>query len=715
MSILRKVLSKPQISEEDHNARESLELMYNISRELASALDLRTVLHRVLFLAMKNVGANSGSIIVLDANGQPVESALMTGGQIHDQTTQQLRITFERGLAGWVVRNNQAALIADTSRDERWLRRPDDDSSRTGSKSAVSAPIAARDQLIGVMTLVHPKPGTFMDEHLALVQAIADQAGIAILNARLYAESQRQARVMTALAESAAAITATLKLDDVLQRILEQISQALRVDVVSLALIDPNSKDLEFRASTGPRSKEVIGIRLPQGQGVAGWVVQEGRGAIVPDTSKDSRFYSEVDRKINFNTRSIACAPIRSRGQVIGVLEALNPHEGAFDPDALLVMTGIGSLAGTAIRHAQLFERLQAAHQRYRELFEDSIDPILITDWEGRIQEANRPAALLAGIHTDDLLQMTIDQLNVIDEDIVGERFSNLSMGKTLSYEAMLASQISGVVPVQVYAREVNIDGVPHLQWILRDITERKNLDNLRNDLLSMIYHDLRSPLANVVSSLDVMETLLPEDGDPSMRSLLNIAIRSTERIQRLTNSLLDIRRLEMDQPIGSQVSVPPALLVSECVEAVSLTADSKNQEVTSQIPGDIPEIWVDVDMIRRVLINLLENAVKYTPPDSNISVGAEQQNDMVLIWVQDDGPGIPPAERERIFDKFTRLHPKEGPKGLGLGLAFCRLAVEKHGGRIWVEDSSAGGACFKLTLPAADGSTPVSLPDNAT
>jgi signal transduction histidine kinase len=199
------------------------------------------------------------------------------------------------------------------------------------------------------------------------------------------------------------------------------------------------------------------------------------------------------------------------------------------------------------------------------------------------------------------------------------------------------------------------------------------------------------------------------------MRSLLNIAIRSTERIQRLTNSLLDIRRLEMDQPIGSQVSVSPALLVSECIEAVSLTADSKNQDVTSQIPGDIPEIWVDVDMIRRVLINLLENAVKYTPPDSNISVGAEQQNDRILIWVQDDGPGIPPAERERIFDKFTRLHPKEGPKGLGLGLAFCRLAVEKHGGRIWVEESEAGGARFKLTLPTADGSTPAPPPDNTT
>jgi signal transduction histidine kinase len=76
----------------------------------------------------------------------------------------------------------------------------------------------------------------------------------------------------------------------------------------------------------------------------------------------------------------------------------------------------------------------------------------------------------------------------------------------------------------------------------------------------------------------------------------------------------------------------------------------------------------------------------------------------MVLIWVQDDGPGIPSADRGRIFDKFTRLHPKDGPKGLGLGLAFCRLAVEKHGGQIWVESSDGGGACFKFTLPVAEG-----------
>ena len=176
---------------QDQSMLASLELLYDVSREIAAALDLRTVLHRVLFLSMKNVRAISGSIIVLDGNQQPVESAIITGSQLHEQTTQQLRITYERGLAGWVIRNQKAVLVPDTSQDERWLRRPDDDAERTGPKSAVSAPILARDHLVGVMTLVHPTPGFFTQDHLALVRAITDQAGVAVLNARLYAESQR--------------------------------------------------------------------------------------------------------------------------------------------------------------------------------------------------------------------------------------------------------------------------------------------------------------------------------------------------------------------------------------------------------------------------------------------------------------------------------------------------------------------------------------------
>jgi signal transduction histidine kinase len=248
----------------------------------------------------------------------------------------------------------------------------------------------------------------------------------------------------------------------------------------------------------------------------------------------------------------------------------------------------------------------------------------------------------------------------------------------------------------------VNIEGASHLQWILRDITERKNLDTLRDDLISMIYHDLRSPLANVVSSLDVVASLLPQDVDPSLRSLLNIAIRSTERIQRLTNSLLDINRLEAGQAIVNLTPVSPKAIIREAVELLGPTAENKRQTITLDLPDDLPNILADAEMIRRVLSNLLENAIKFTHSGGSINLGAKQEGDMVRFWVQDSGPGIPEADRERIFDKYTRLHSREGPKGFGLGLAYCRLAVEGHGGRIWVESQLGEGSCFNFTLPVA-------------
>jgi len=680
--------------------RASLELLYHISRELAADMDLRTVLNRVLFLSMKNVGAINGSIIVLGDNGQPVDSAMMIAGQRQQQSTQQLRVTFEHGLAGWVARERKAVLLPDTSQDERWLRRPDDADDRSGPKSAVAAPILARDMLVGVMTLVHPRPAFFSEDHLALVQAISDQAGIAILNARLYDDSQRQARVMTAIAESAAVITGSLDLDEVLQRILVQVGQALRVEVSAIALVDFAAKEVEYRAAYGENSQKLVGLRLPIGRGIAGWVAKSGRGVNVPYLEDDPRTSIQVEERLGIRIQAAACVPIRSRGQVIGVLEVLNPLEGSFDPDAPLVLNGIGSLAGTAIRHAQLFTLMQAAHKRFRELFEDSIDPILVSTRNGLIVEVNRQVELTSGLDGESLRNLSIGSLHNLDWNSLGYEFEKLQGGETISYESVLHAAEGSEIPIQVHVRLIQIEDVPYIQWILRDITERKNLDALRDDLTSMIYHDLRSPLANVVSSLDVIGTMLPEDSEPTMRSLVNIALRSTERVQRLTNSLLDINRLEAGQSLGKRALASPVSMINDALDAVISAAQNKGIALEHPLSDPLPPVPVDSDMIRRVLINLLENAIKFTPAGGKITVGGSLDGDCVRLWVNDTGPGIPPAEKERIFQKFTRLTKSDGPRGLGLGLAYCRLAVLAHGGRIWVESEPGHGSTFLFVLP---------------
>ena len=687
---------------EETTTRASLDLLYSISRELTAALDLSTVLQRVLTLSMSNVGAVNGSIIVMDESGEPIEGIICVGNKIIENATPQLSETLNNGFAGWVVNNMQGALISDTSNDKRWLKRPDDAKDKSGAKSVVCVPLIVREQLVGVLTLVNPSPGFFHPSHLDLIQAIADQAGIAVLNAILYEESQRRARVMTALAESASVITGSLDLDEVLQLILSQISDALRVEVVSLALVDTQKEMLTFQASSVGTENNLIGNQVKLGEDLAGLVAKDNQGQIIPDTSKDDRFSLEYEHNIEGEIRAIACAPLRSRGQVIGILEAINPIGGRFDPDALEVLTGIGSLAGSAIDHARLFEQLQATHQRYHELFQDSIDSILISDWHGNILEVNRQAELFTGFDETSLLTQSIDQLLAIDKEQTRIDISNLAPGGTLTHESKLITRQGKQIPVYVYTRTVIVDDGTRLQWLIRDLSERQKLDRLREDLISMVYHDLRSPLANVVSSLDVFNAMLPQDGDPAYRSLLNIALRSTERIKRLTNSLLDMSRLESGQPVVNLFSTSPVLLAVDAVEAVSPVAETKNQIIKLTMPADTPPVLVDGEMIRRVLINLLENAVKYSPPGGDITLGADIEDDVARIWVQDTGPGILTLDQEQIFDKFTRLNPKGSQKGFGLGLAYCRLAIEGHGGKIWVESEPGEGSRFSFTLPLA-------------
>jgi GAF domain-containing protein len=228
-----------------------LELLIEINREVASALDLRTVLQRLVYADMQHVGGERGSIIVLDDTGKPIDATIVYGKSLHENTTQQLRETIDRGLAGWVIRHRKAALVPDTSMDERWLRRPDDAFDRSGSKSALCVPLIARDRMVGVLTLVHSVPNAFGTEHLELTQAIADQASIAVLNARLYSESSRQARIMTALVDGAAVFSTSLDVREVWQRVLNQTLQAMQVETAAIGLLEGPEQSIVYHAAAG--------------------------------------------------------------------------------------------------------------------------------------------------------------------------------------------------------------------------------------------------------------------------------------------------------------------------------------------------------------------------------------------------------------------------------------------------------------------------------
>lgn len=697
--------TNPSFGQDKTITRSSLELLYRVSHELAIAPDLSKVLLKVLSLSLDTIGAYSGSIIILNDKGKPVNSAIIYQDQVIEHTTKKLQATLEQGLAGWVVRNQKAAWVSDTSTDERWLQRPDDEEGATGPKSVVAVPILARDQLVGVITLAHPEPNKLTEENLNLVKAIADQASVSVLNARLYDESQRQVRVMTALAKSAKSMTSSIKLDQVLHNILMQTQNALQVEAVALAFVNQEKDEIEYKAAIrddNPVKSQLLVKRSLSDAGLIGWVAKNGKGIVVPNAAEDSRIDTQFNVYPGLTPKAVASAPIRFRGSIIGVLEAINPHSGAFSFDALLVLTGIGSLAGSSIQNAQLFEEVQLAHNRYHNLFDNSIDPIVITDFDGNILEINRQTIQTSQFSRKILLNMSIVDIHKINWEKVGQNFKNLKEEKDCFYESFLRTNTGKAPPVFVTVHPIQIEKKERLQWILRDITERKKLDKLRDDLASMIYHDLRSPLANVISSLDVLNSAIDLDEKQEIRSLFDIAMRSTERIQRLTKSLLDVNRLEAGQEITNRKPVSPLKIVQKAYEALIPIARNKEQSISIRVPDDLPFVLVDKDMIERVVINLLQNAVKYTPIAGKIEIGAHKDKEVVRFWVQDTGPGINPQAQDEIFNKFTRLHPAGGAKGLGIGLAFCKLAVEGHEGRIWVENASQGGSIFSFTIPIA-------------
>lgn len=692
----------PQSSKEKASGRDLssplLELLVEINREVAGALDLRTTLQRLVFAAMQHVGAERGSIIVVDDTGQPVDATIVYGKSLHENTTRQLKETIDRGLAGWVVRHRKAVLVPNTSLDERWLRRTDDASDRSGPKSAICVPLLARERLVGVLTVVHSLPNAFGSQHLELAKVIADQASIAVLNARLYTESARRARVMTALADGAAAFSSSLEIHEVWQRIVDQTIQALQVETAALGLLEGPEQSIVFRAAGGQHAGNIVMRRIPGGQGLAGQVVREGRGIIVADGSRDPG-YTEADRFAAIETRAIALAPIQAQGKVIGVLEAINPVARSFDGDALTVMTGIGGLAGATIRNAQLFQQLQDAHRRYRELYETSIDPIFITDWGGRIVEANRQAAVLSGYAQDALRRMSIDQLHEINWGHLGMEFEKLGESQVQTYEGILHRADGGKVPIELHVRRVDFESADAIRWTIHDLTERKELDALRDNLASMIYHDLRSPLGNIVGSLSVLSGMVGED--ESARAMLEVATHSTDRIQRLVDSLLDLNRLESGMPVTPQRFVDAGQLVQNAVKDVVPTAAGREGKIRFEIGEHLPKLSADADMIRRVLVNLLENAIKFSDTGSDIQVGACRQADRVELWVQDHGPGIPASEQRRIFEKFRRTQAGSSRSdGLGIGLAFCDMAIRAHGGTIRVESEEGKGSKFIISLP---------------
>ncbi|MDW8100287.1 MAG: ATP-binding protein [Anaerolineae bacterium] len=255
---------------------------------------------------------------------------------------------------------------------------------------------------------------------------------------------------------------------------------------------------------------------------------------------------------------------------------------------------------------------------------------------------------------------------------------------------------------LQHYADGLEAQVAARTEDLQRALARAQEADRLKSVFLSTISHELRTPLAAIKG---FASTLLQEDveWDPTtQREFLSIIERESDQLERLISQLLDISRLEAGILNIEQV----ACSLSEIVQGVAsrLKVIARAHELQVHIPLDLPLVYADRQRIGQVLSNLVENAAKYAPPHTAIVISASAVEDQVQVSVSDQGAGIPPELRERIFDRFFRADPRDGRPGTGLGLAICQGIVEAHGGRIWVEGKPGQGSVFVFTLPIAQG-----------
>jgi two-component system sensor histidine kinase KdpD len=230
-----------------------------------------------------------------------------------------------------------------------------------------------------------------------------------------------------------------------------------------------------------------------------------------------------------------------------------------------------------------------------------------------------------------------------------------------------------------------------------------RDSDALKSKLLSAVSHDLRTPLAGIkaltTALLQENVTLSPE----VVREALQGIDEETDRLTRLVSDLLDLSRIEAGvlRPSREPLLVPD--LVDDTLHR--LAAQLAGRSIVREVEPGLPVVRLDYVQLQQVLTNLLENAARYSPPNTPIAIGAGLRGAELELWVADRGPGIPLTEREAIFDRFYRLeHHETEPHGTGLGLAICRGLVDAHGGRLWIEESPGGGATFRLRVPTGDG-----------
>ena len=531
---------------------------------------------------------------------------------------------------------------------------------------------------------------------------------------RAQAEGRLESR-MHAIAGIGSLIVSSVDRTQLLDEIVRWVEGELDVPAVSILLMDERRRQLRFEIASGEKGREVKSFTLELGQGVAGTVAATGEPLIIQDARKDPRQARDISDAIGFPAESILCVPMKLHGEVIGVIEALNKRSGPFTAYDESMLTVLGQQAALFLESARLYSELQQrvdeataglrqANQdletqkaKIETLVDEMESGVIATDAHDRVVMWNQAAERFLGM--PETRALGEPALAVIRHPRLSQLFA-MPLSPLGGYHA---EEIEFDVDGRAVIVRASVTLVAEAEGsgkvaLLTDITQLKELDRMKMDLVSFVSHELQGPLATIKGFAHLVHRNT-EEQSPNAR-LIRLLENQTSRMQRLVEDLLDVARIEAGIALELRWTDITDLsrMIQDIADLHALTA--QDHRFVVDVSEGTPAMQADRGKIEQVLMNLIGNAVKYSPDGGEVAIMVRPQDDEVLFSISDEGIGISEQDLPNLFQRFRRAwDTRERISGTGIGLFLCRHLVEAHGGRVWAE-SAGKGSIFRFAIP---------------
>jgi PAS domain S-box-containing protein len=524
---------------------------------------------------------------------------------------------------------------------------------------------------------------------------------------------ERHNQLATLLATSRI-VAASLDLSEVMDNILAQLQRQFEVDRCAIVALDTHAGVFRIRASRGLTGDYVKQLRIAPSEPMSAAMraLRNQAPVQISDTETDLAFAQLRSRAKAEGFRSVLAIPLSSHYSPPAVLLLYKAHPYRYSYGELELASSFANHASIAMENATLHaltdKRLQEQKQQLEAIVEGLNDGLILESLTGQMLYCNRQALAMVGrryadpaaLRSRELMEGLLSTAGEAEEVRAALKAAIQGQGQqTVDLSRRLED--GRVQDLRIHLFDVNDTHGEQIGrgQLWQDISRDKEIDRAKSALLATVSHELRTPLAAIKG---YATTLLAKDvewDETAQKEFLQTISQQADQLARLVSNLLDMSRLEAGTLSTRRELHSLEVLVKE---AVSKIQPACVERLRLRLPPDIPLIWVDASHVQTVIRNLLENAMKYGPPEARIELTAGRENGQLLVRVRDYGPGIPESMRDRVFERFFRGSNRSDREsgGVGLGLAICKGFIEAHGGQVWVENGHPG-AIFSFTLPA--------------